>query len=286
MKKVILFGAGQPTTSFLTNVGLEALDILVAIDNDKSKQGTTFFGNIPVVPPTDLDKYDYDQIIIPHFLAYEMKRELLSYGVDAKKIYLPPKTLFKEILKKGVIYPFEDLNTHIVATEIALYIAGQAFKKKIPLHLDWGTLIGVLRDGEIILWDDDLDFGSREENHEEIKVFIEDILPKLALKIDAKYTCKVSPIKIDVQIKPINNQFNPFKLDIKFKRIENNEAIQTSNLIWYNTPAYHVEKFETIIWKNTEIYIPTDVDKYLEFVYGDWKIPKRNMSLDDFNNHR
>ena len=91
MKKVILFGAGQPTTSFLTNVGLESLDILVAIDNDKSKQGTTFFGNIPVVPPTDLDKYDYDQIIIPHFLAYEMKRELLSYGVDAKKIYLPPK---------------------------------------------------------------------------------------------------------------------------------------------------------------------------------------------------
>ena len=284
-QNVILFGAGGHAKAYLGNVESISFNLLAVIDNDKLKQGTMFADGVPILDPKKIDNYQYDQIIIPHFLAFEMREELIGYGIDESKIVLPEKKLFKEILKNGNKQPFENKNTHTVATEITLSLASATRSKNIPLYIDWGTLLGVIRDGKIITWDDDVDLSAVESSYTDICLLIKKSKSNWENEFDCNFIINYSEVKIDIQVYSNKKTFLSFNIDIKFRKIVGGEAIQTSNGIWY-TPSCHLENLDTFEWEKKNIYIPSDVSGYLTFLYGDWKTPKKEMNLDDYENHK
>ena len=277
--KTILFGTGKAAENFIDNNTKER-EYLVAVDNDKLKHGQTFF-DLDIVSVDKIKDFNYDEIVVASFFGLEIKHQLLKLGVAKNKIYLPQKHL----LKSGIKYPFEDESTLKTAREFTKLIASKAYSQNLPLHIEWGTLIGVLRDGDLIRWDDDVDFSSVLPYKQKIEKFIYNIKNDIELKLKCELKILLTDTKVKLTIISLDKSFHNFDADIDFKIIKNNEAIQSSNQIWY-TPSHHIEKLETFLWDDIKIFIPSDVDNYLKFVYGDWKTPKKDHSLDDYNNYK
>ncbi len=278
-ERVLIFGASTGGENYLRRYG-ENFEVLAFIDNDTSKHGKKFH-NKDIISVDEIKHYAYEKIIIPSTYGLEMKGQLLKKGIDENKITLPPKNSYKHTN----ISIFEDKITRDIGHQIISIIASQAYKKKLPLFIEWGTLIGIVRDGGIIPWDDDIDFSSLLDLFDEVIEFLFDIKQFLESQTNSIIAIKNLKNKITIDIQSKDKSFYDIHVDIDFKEIKNNEAIQISNPIWY-TPAKHIEKLDTFMWNGVKIYIPSNVDKYLSFVYGDWKTPKRDYSMDDYNNYK
>jgi len=279
MIKTVLFGTGKAANNFLIN-DIKKREYIVAVDNNTKQHGKEFH-SMKIIGVDRLSSYEYDEIVVASFAGLEIKHQLLSLGVDESKIYLPQKYL----LKSGIQYPFEDENTIAQARTITKIIASRAYNLNIPLHIDWGTLIGILRDGDIIRWDDDIDFSSLLSHKKEVKEMIDSLKEQIEKELSCELDILTTPKKLKITCNANKQQFHPFEVDIEFKVIEDGEAIQSGNRVWY-TPSKHIEQLESFIWQDTKLFVPSDADAYLSFVYGDWKTPKKDYSLDDFNNYK
>jgi hypothetical protein len=279
MIKTIIFGTSKAADNFIKN-DKEKREYIVAIDNDATKHNQTFHSLI-IMGVDAIKNYNYDEIIVSSSFGLEIRDQLLRLGIAKSKIILPPKYLFST----GVNYPFEDEKTLQIARKFTKTIASKAYKAKLPLHINWGTLIGILRDGDLIKWDDDIDFSSLLEHRIKIENFINDLKDDLESILDASIEI-VSYEKLGIKIicKSKSGDFYTFDSDIDFKIITDGKALQFGNQIWY-TSAKHILKLETFNWDGADIFIPSDADEYLTFVYGDWKTPKKEYSLDDYNNY-
>ena len=150
-----------------------------------------------------------------------------------------------------------------------------AILEKIPYifeGLDWwlefGTLLGLVREGKIIDWDNDLDIGVMEEtmtqeNIEKIKKRCEEFgfyfFSKDYNGFRRIYYSKTNGLYCDIWT---------------FKKDENNMIDAISN--W--TPAMHDEKFtknkDILIRNNISYNIPSNVNEFLRIRYGNWQHPR------------
>jgi len=279
MIKTVLFGTSKAANNFLTN-DIKKREYIIAVDNNSEQHGKEFH-SMKIIGVDKLSSYEYDEIVVASFAGLEIKHQLLSLGVDESKIYLPQKSL----LKAGIKYPFEDELTLNNAREVTKLIASRAYEKNIPLHIECGTLLGILRDGDLIRWDDDVDFSSIISYQKEVENFIHELKDEIQTLLKCELDILITPSNIKLTIMPISEKFYQFEVDIDFKFIKNNNAIELGNQIFY-TPAHHTEKLETFLWEEITIFIPSNVEAYLEFIYKDWKKPQKEYSLDDYNHYK
>jgi len=136
--------------------------------------------------------------------------------------------------------------------------------------LEFGTLLGFIREGKIIDWDNDLDIGVMEES----------MTPEILEKIEKRseefgfYFTKDSS-KIGFR-RLYYSQKNGLYCDIwSFEKDKNNMIDATCD--W--TPAIHEEKFtknkDTLIINDKTYNIPSNVDEFLNIRYGYWQNPMR-----------
>lgn len=135
--------------------------------------------------------------------------------------------------------------------------------------LEFGTLLGFIRDGKIIDWDDDLDVGIMKEsltpeNIEKIK------------KRSEEFGFFFEGIKENHLSRIYYSKMNSLHCDIwTFEKNKDNiiDAISP----W--TPAIHEESFtknkDTLIINDKTYNIPSDVHEFLNIRYGYWQNPMR-----------
>ncbi len=179
-------------------------------------------------------------------------------------------------------------------------------KYKIKYYLDFGTLIGAVRENRLIPWDDDLDISLlNEDDYYKIPDIIKEIKSKYSYRTylftfeSARKKRKVRKKEIfcknisftdsqNYQILKIRtNKFWIFGrgntcIDIFFKYQYNNASY------WF---AYGKENSVPLEYMSNELInidfygikctIPKNYDKYLTYKYGDWKIPNENWSHDN-----
>jgi len=173
----------------------------------------------------------------------------------------------------------------------------------IKYYLDFGTLIGAIRDNGLIAWDDDIDITLLSEvDYKRIP----DVLKKIKNKYKLRtylFTFNSSRLKRkkrkneiyinnvtftndeNYQIAKVrNNKFWIFGrgntcIDIFFKYKFNN------NLYWMaygkenSIPIeYLYEELVEIDFCGLKCTIPKEYDKYLTYKYGDWKTPKKDWT--------
>jgi len=180
----------------------------------------------------------------------------------------------------------------------------------IEYYLDFGTLIGAIRDKGLIPWDDDIDISLlNEEDYVKIPQVLKEIKRKHRLRTylftfeDAKNKREKKGKKVyqdsisftsntNYQIAKVrtNNYFifgrGNTCIDIFFK------YTQKDNIYWMaygqvnSVPSSCFNnELEEIDFCGIKCTVPKEYNKYLTYKYGDWMTPKENWTHkdDDFS---
>lgn len=133
---------------------------------------------------------------------------------------------------------------------------------KVPYFLSNGTLLGCIRDGDLIPHDSDIDLG----------VFIEDYKPEILDAFLAK------GFVIHGIFGTIENGYElslrrKVKLDIFFYYKEDDKRVMS--VFSGGQIKYVYPDFKTIPWTflGEPVHIPEKYEAYLTAQYGDWKTP-------------
>jgi len=179
-------------------------------------------------------------------------------------------------------------------------------KHNIKYYLDFGTLIGAIRDKGLILWDDDIDISLlNQEDYKKIPDILKEIENNNNLRTyiytfnstkqkrekrgNKVYSQNVSFANMqDFQIAKVRtSKFLIFGrgntcIDIFFKyKFENNiywMAYGKENSVPIEYVSYEVIDID---FCGLKCKIPKEYDKYLTYKYGDWKTPKENWNHED-----
>ena len=138
-------------------------------------------------------------------------------------------------------------------------------------------------DNDLVPWDDDIDLAADAVNADKI----ETLLLELIKNIDDRVLWSIKKC-VDVSGRTLHFlitfspqtgfDFKPFPISIAMKGVEDGMAIKLSTFGALSTPAFHTDTLNTFVWNGNHIYIPSDCDGYLSFLYGDWRIPKQDFS--------
>ena len=284
MSKIIVFGASSGGEAFISNN--DNYEIVAIADNDEKKQGKTLCG-YPIISPSEIMNYEYEYIIIASSFIFQIRKQLLNeFKIDPNKIKEVPKSM---IGTKKTYRPFEDKHTIDLARNVLLTVVEILEEKEIRYFIDHGTLLGIVRDGDIIPWDDDIDISIHEDDIDKTVCQIKRNISKLPnykelnWNISIYYGDKHNPELILLTfIVDESQKFNSFHISLEVNHFVDGLVVQSLTY----APEYHFKTSEDIEYRGKLISVPYDYKKYLEFHYGDWKTPKKDISFSDISNYK
>lgn len=277
MKKIVIFGTGEGSKRFLEK-NKDNFDVIAAFDNDLNKHGA-YLNDIKIYNPSKIKNFEFDEIIIVSQWAKDIYLQLTeNLNIDKNKIKVPPKKEIKEANR-----PFEDKNTRELAINIIKNFSKLAMRDNIVLYLDFGTLLGIVRDGNIIEWDDDIDFSISNTDKDLIDSWLRKNLDNFNLPVKIIIE-KIKEVGYSIGFNNQDSNYKNFQISLSFRENENENSIHLpSKGMWY-APKKHFENFEIISFMGEEVFVPYDYKNYLTFLYGDWKIPKKDITMLDYAN--
>jgi len=281
--RTLLFGAGQGARQYIAN-NMLACDVIGFLDNDKTKHGRNFEG-LPIYDPHLLHELEYDQVVITTQWALEVQEQLLSeLKVDSDKVVLPEKNQLKNPV------PFENPKSIELARDIIITLSNMAIAKDVQLVIDFGTLLGIVRDDDVIPWDDDIDFSASVDSEREVELICKSFISKQSSKLSWQLEKLTNNLKQTsgflIKFTDKNKHYSEFTTSICFRKNEGGNALHMPSLgMWY-APERHFSQSEKLVWRGHNLLVPKDYLEYLSFQYGDWQTPKKNIQLSDYANLR
>ncbi|MDX4062312.1 LicD family protein [Aliarcobacter skirrowii] len=272
MKNIVLFGSGNGAKEYLLKNKDD--NILALFDNDIKKHGTSFEG-IKIYSPSKINSFNFDEIVIVSQWAKDIYEQLINeLKLDKEKIIIPAKKDIKEANR-----PFEDKQTIELGRNIIKEFSKLAMQDNIVLYLDFGTLLGIVRDKDIIEWDDDIDFSVSNISKDLLDDWVQNSLKNLKfpykMLIENKEFCYM--IKFE-------NSLRSFETTINLRVTKEDYSMHLpSKGMWYASKI-HFEKYDIVNYQGQDVFVPYDYENYLTFLYGNWKIPKKDITMADYAN--
>lgn len=273
--KVIGFGIGTSCKDYLKNFSDE-YDIIALSDWDKETHGTSKYG-YKVIDPYEFDNYDYDKILILSYYVKEIKQQLLEkLNIDSDKLIVPEKHKIK-----GRVLPFEDEKTKEFARTCLVYFSEITRKNDIIGFLDYGALLGIVRDGDIITWDDDIDFTIFAQDSKKLERLLLDQKSNFPESENLNWTCKLNKdqegniwyFSLEFTNK-LKNKYREFEVAFSVRDFYKGHAIKMRN-DYQSAPEMYFKKHEFIQYNNAEILVPYKHIEYLDFYYKNWQQPEK-----------
>lgn len=278
MKKLVLFGAGQGAKAYIKQLKMNE-QVIAVCDNDSAKHGS-FFASYPVISPSQLKDLKFNQLVITTQWFQEVRQQLTEhYQIAPELVHVPDKHQLKSAA------PFIDTATHQLARDMLCLLSEMAKQRQVHLVADFGTLLGLIRNQDILAWDDDIDFAAVPSEQiavlELLKLFVEQQSPRVHWHLNQLVDQQQNVASYTLSLNDSNYQ--PFDISVCFRRIEDNKSVHLASLgMWY-APASHFENIDTLYWRGITIQIPAHAADYLAFVYGaDWQQEKKTMAIGDY----
>lgn len=274
MKKILLFGASKACEYYLQNNHM--LNVIAILDNDIKKQGNVFLG-YPVLSPENGVKLEYDSILITSMYVKKITSQLVNeLNVSRAKIEYPPKRLLKQINN-----PFQHPTTLKVAEKLFFTLISEFEKHNIVYFVEYGTLLGIVRDNKFIEWDDDIDFSIHPDSVVELlkqwTKIIGVINKELGFDVKYEYYHSNDNEVIEIDLIVSGEVIREFSVNIGLIKFKGNFAFQKMNAI---NKKYYLN-YDKIIFKNKKLNSPSPVEEYLEATYGEWKVVKKDTTFND-----
>lgn len=190
------------------------------------------------------------------------------------------KIAFKEVLNASPVekIQLQKGNYHQRMKNMLLKTIDILNEKKVKYWLEAGTLLGILRDGDLISWDYDADLGILSESADDIMRLRFKFLPKYLIKRRKTQSPwipgEIRVIKVKTpweKIRQINfhvDLFCVYPVKNKYRWVDSN-ALKHVDKKYYDT-------LNTIEWEGRTINIPNYVEEYLSLRYGNWQVPEQN----------
>ncbi len=178
----------------------------------------------------------------------------------------------------------------IVALKMLEDVSDILEKNNIEFCLESGTLLGIVREGRLLPWDNDVDISIKEEYLDKLLSSLSEI-SSLGYRVRSKiFENDSEPFKKGVTriVKIRNNRFFFFRgkvtLDIyiKFKKDDKyyyqcGQTKKASNATFY-------EGLEEITFNEKKYKIPSNHEAYLTCKYGNWKIVDKSWNAFEDDN--
>lgn len=189
-------------------------------------------------------------------------------------------------------FNFEDEKVRIGARKFLILVAQLFDEANINYALEGGTLLGIVRDDQLLPWDHDLDLSVNQPETEKI-LRLKWKLLKMGLKLSIRrnqtknnliphgsvYLIKIKPTK-KVILNVLKGHKTPHFVvcDIFIKFPDANYYYwQAKDKIMRIDRKYH-DSTQTISYHNTSLKVPNRYKDYLAEKYGDWSIPVREWN--------
>jgi len=158
-------------------------------------------------------------------------------------------------------------------------------KYNVKYWLDFGTLLGIVRENRILPWDDDMDISILEEDIEIVRTKVMPEIKALRYRDYLRYFTKsIGPFKEGDPraFKVRTNRFFFFKgyvkLDIFIMYKNNNKYNWVELGEVHSLPDELLREFDFIDFNGKKYRIPKNYDDYLTYHYGDWRVPNENYN--------
>jgi lipopolysaccharide cholinephosphotransferase len=275
--KVALFGARNEMAYIVSQLPAQE-SIAFIVDNDSLKHGTSILG-IDVVPVEQISLSQIDKVYILVGDVISAREQLLAIGVQCEKITIPPKSL----LAKGVFY---NGVVREAAKDFASALTSMAGQSKLRLFVEAGTLLGLARSGDLITWDNDLDFSLLINESQKVNDVISNVLDELVPTFQLKYSVNL----INGRVKSVDG-----KIIVKSEGADTHVPFEIINRYFVGDlcvsdcgKIFEVNRrfFESYndVWIESRIFrFPNHWADYLALLYGhDWQIPNANFRFSDY----
>jgi phosphorylcholine metabolism protein LicD len=157
----------------------------------------------------------------------------------------------------------------------------------IPYHLEGGTLLGIVRGGELIPWDHDTDISIMSCDYDRLALIFDEI-KKSGLRL------KVKPFKSKHAFNPHNKVHRIIKVKDKrfyffpgantldiFVKYPHEDKIYweaQQNIMSVDQKFYN--NYKEIPWGNRMVKVPCYYNEYLTLKYGDWQKVNKEWNCD------
>jgi phosphorylcholine metabolism protein LicD len=157
-------------------------------------------------------------------------------------------------------------------------------KHGVRYWLDFGTLLGIVREGRILPWDDDMDISIFEDDRQKVH---DVVMPEIK-KLNYRTYSRLHMDENDEILK--NGDFRTFKVrNYRWKFFKGYVKIdifvmyeKDGFLYWrefgkrHRLPIKLISEFDTIEFNGKNYTKPKDTDAYLTYHYGDWRVAIEN----------
>ena len=183
----------------------------------------------------------------------------------------------------------------IFARKLLLRVASLLDKHKIIYHLEGGTLLGIVRNKDLLPWDSDLDISIMEENTNQLmKLRFQFLLEGLILsKRFSKFNyesirrgtlclIKIKPLVpylIRLLIPNFSKGYIP--LDVFIKSNNKTHTFWQAEERVMRVDRKYYDGYETIEFLNHVLKCPTHHRDYLTQKYGDWSVPVKEWKCSE-----
>lgn len=284
-KKLVLFGAGKSGGLFIEQN--RDLNILAVADNDPQKQGGAFF-DYPVIAAQQIAETGCDAIVITSVWSESILAQLEALGLEAIPKIIPGK---REMKGMRDVHPFSHAPTKAIARNLVLTLCAMADAGNIDLYLDFGTLLGALREGDFIAWDDDIDFSVNDVQFEALVDLVRGNRQQLPQVDGVEWSVELIAthgfdfaIRITCANAEGRDQVIAFETDIARRVRRDGSAVVIGAMPEWFCPEVHFDGFDEVELFGATLKAPKNAYEYLNFVYGEWQVPKKDMSFADYNN--
>jgi len=148
-------------------------------------------------------------------------------------------------------------------------------KNDIPYWMDEGTLLGIIRDGNLLPWDHDADLGIPGEYAEKLWKIRYKFFPHFFVKRNMT-NHKWLPGKFrSIKLKtPLERIFRiNFHIDLFCKYKFNDRCHWIIMNALKHSESRFFDKLDSTSWEGRNVNIPSNVKEYLRANYGNWETP-------------
>lgn len=276
--RIAVFGAGNGGANFMSALPT-SIKVVALLDNNRALHGSVVQG-IEIVDPRAFNFGLVDEIYIASMWATEIRQQLTDQlGVHPSQIRTPPKHLLK---REGHL-PFMVPEYRQRGLAMLRAMIDLLEERGMEVYANHGTLLGLLRDQDLIQWDDDMDISVHADHHQtcerehlQLMQGMQRVLPGGRLEA-AKISSEAGEsVGLNFKYFPPETEGMAIVVSIAYFRVVEGMAREYLCV----SPARH---YQAGSFAHIEGYAPfpilADAEAFLASRYGNWRQPDPAFSF-------